>query len=73
MSTAISYTSESSDHYLSLYEGKSIKDIVALEKELYGDEFPYLEVRNIETHDEWLSTGLLNRLLNEAIETAGEE
>jgi hypothetical protein len=71
MITAISYTSESSDHYLSLYtKGDTIKDIVKAEKVSHGDEFGYLYIQNIKSTG--LSTVELRDALGEAIDAANE-
>jgi hypothetical protein len=72
MATAISYTSESGDHYLSLYEGvDSIQNIVRDEKYSFGDEFGYLYIQNIESTD--IDEGALSIALQEAIEEASDE
>jgi hypothetical protein len=47
MATAISFVSESGDHYLELFEGdETVEGIVGLLKEKYSDEFQYLYVQN---------------------------
>ena len=45
MATAVSFTSESSDRYLSLITHLEDPDLIAEELELdYGDEFAYLHI-----------------------------
>lgn len=47
MATAISFVSESGDHYLNLFEGdENIEDMIEILKEQYSDEFQYLYVKN---------------------------
>ena len=45
---AISYVSESGDHYLSLYSGTTLKDVVEKEKIKYDYEFGRLYIKNVE-------------------------
>ena len=52
MSTAISYVSESGDHYLNLFDdAQSIKEIVAHEQKQFDAEFASLEVKNCVSSD----------------------
>jgi hypothetical protein len=50
MTTAISYVSESGDHYLSLFPDNDLFwSMLRKEREKFGDEFKYLYVLNVET------------------------
>lgn len=72
MATAISFTSESSDHYLELFEGEeTIQDIVDVLKEKYSDEFKHLYLQNVLSSDYSISD--LEEKVCEAIEVASED
>jgi len=48
MSRAISYVSESGDHYLQLYDKDiSIEEIIQEERDAFGEEFPCLYIMNV--------------------------
>lgn len=67
MATAISFVSESGDHYLDLFDnGETIDEIVATLKENYNSEFQYLYVKNCESSN--YNTEDLEGKLTEAIE-----
>jgi hypothetical protein len=67
MATAISFASESGDHYLELFEGgETVADIVSILKEKYGDEFQYLHLHNSLSSE--CSESDLDRKICEAVE-----
>lgn len=71
MATAISFTSESGDHYLDLFEnGETVEEIVNTLKENYGDEFQYLYIQNCESSN--YDTEDVESKVTEAIEAAYE-
>lgn len=71
MATAISFTSESGDHYLDLFEnGETVDEIVNSLKEAYNDEFQYLYVQNCESSD--YGTKMVVGKVTEAIESSFE-
>ena len=61
MATAISFTSESSDHYLEIFDKKeSPTEIVLTLEERFGEEWAYVSADNVESTD--LSTKQVNHL-----------
>lgn len=71
MATAISFTSESGDHYLDLFEnGETIEEIVSNLKENYGSEFQYLYVQNCESSN--YDTSEVEGKITEEIEASYE-
>ena len=67
MTVAISYKSESGDDYLSIYEGKSISEIIEAEKEKFDEEFAYLYVCEVRSTCD-LGAESIDEKLTEAIE-----
>tara|TARA_R110000851_G_scaffold278716_1_gene431811 strand:+ start:1299 stop:1508 length:210 start_codon:yes stop_codon:yes gene_type:complete len=69
MSTAISYASESGDHYLSLYgDIDNIESIVKAEKREYGDEFSYFYIKRIKSF--YIDEKKLEKALDYAIDNS---
>lgn len=72
MATAISFVSESSDHYLSLFENKeTIEEIIDSLKRGYGDEFQYLYVNKCVSTDH--NVAVLGTEITKAVATAYQE
>ena len=67
MAIAISYKSESGDDYLSIYEGKSISEIIEAEKEKFDEEFAYLYICGVRSTQD-LDVEAIEEQLTEAIE-----